>query len=45
VRLDLKAPVVRRPDTDHTQTIYLTGIDANGKVARASARTRFRALS
>ena len=27
------------------RTIYLTGIDANGKVARASARRRFRALS
>src|SRR5512132_4418479 len=31
-------------NTDH-RTIYLTGIDANGKVARASARRRFRALS
>src|SRR5260370_7230791 len=45
VRLDLKAPVVRRPDTDHTQTIYLTGIDANGKVATASPRTPFTALT
>jgi len=27
------------------RTIYLTGIDANGKVARASACRRFRALS
>jgi len=44
VRLDLKAPVVPGPDTDH-RTIYLTGIDANGKVARASACRRFRALS
>src|SRR4029077_15458591 len=44
VRLDLKAPVVPRSDMDH-RTIYLTGIDANGKVARASARRRFRALS
>jgi hypothetical protein len=26
-------------------TIYLTGIEANGKVARASACSRFRALS
>jgi hypothetical protein len=27
------------------RTIYLTGIDANGKVARASARSRFRELT
>ena len=27
------------------RTIYLTGIAANGKVARASARRRFRVLS
>jgi hypothetical protein len=32
VRLDLKAAAVPRSDTDH-RTIYLTGIDANGKVA------------
>ena len=44
VRLDLKAPVVPRSATDH-RTIYLTGIDANGKVARASARSRFRELT
>jgi hypothetical protein len=31
-RLDLKPPAVPRSDTDH-RTIYLTGIDANGKVA------------
>src|SRR5258708_33429246 len=43
-RLDLKPPAVPRSDTDH-RTIYLIGIDANGKVARASARRRFRALS
>jgi hypothetical protein len=40
-RRDLKAPVVPRPDTKPHRTIYLTiyltGIDANGKVARASA--------
>src|SRR2546430_10058190 len=40
-RLDLKPPAVPRSDTDH-RTIYLTGIDANGKIARASARRRFR---
>ena len=27
------------------RTIYLTGIDANGKVGRASARSRFRELT
>jgi hypothetical protein len=31
-----KGPAVPRSDTDQ-RTIYLTGIDANGKVARASA--------
>src|SRR5262249_52849005 len=41
-RLDLKAPAVRYGPH---RTIYLTGIDANGKVARASARRRFRVLS
>src|SRR5262249_45172396 len=35
----LKAPMVPRPDTDH-RTIYLTGIDANGKVASACGRLR-----
>jgi len=33
LRLDLKAPAVPRSDTAH-RTIYLTGIDANGKVAK-----------
>jgi hypothetical protein len=37
-RLDLKTP--RGP----AAAIYLSGIDANGKVAKASARRRFRAL-
>jgi hypothetical protein len=37
-RLDLKAPAVPRSDTDHTGTIYLTGIDANGKVAERFRR-------
>jgi hypothetical protein len=35
---------VSRSDTDH-RTIYLTGIDATGKVARASARSRLRELT
>src|SRR5262249_43745994 len=39
-----KAPRGPRSDTDH-RTIYLIGIDANGKVARASARSRFRELT
>jgi Putative transposase of IS4/5 family (DUF4096) len=43
VRLDLKAPAVPRSDTDH-RTIYLTGIDANGNVARSSARRSQRPL-
>ncbi len=43
-RLDLKAPAVPRSDTDPYRTIYLTGIDANGKVAKASARRRYGAL-
>ena len=37
VRLDLRSPAVPRPDTGPHRTIYLTiyltGIDANGKVA------------
>ena len=33
VRLDLKAPVVPRPDTDAHRTIHLSCIDANGKIA------------
>jgi hypothetical protein len=44
-RHDLKAPVVPRWGYGSHRTIYLTGIDANGKVARASTRRRFRALS
>src|SRR5262249_44800309 len=39
VPLDLKAPSVPRSDTDHG-TIYLTGIDANGKVASPCRRVR-----
>jgi hypothetical protein len=34
-RLDLKAPAVPRSDTGPHRTIYLTGIDANGKVAES----------
>jgi hypothetical protein len=41
-RLDLKPPAV--PQYGPHRTIYLTGIDANGKLARASARRRFMAL-
>jgi hypothetical protein len=42
-RLDLKP---RGPAVEYGphRTIYLTDIDANGEVARASARRRFRAL-
>src|SRR5262249_9341416 len=38
-----KAPRAPAIDTEHTGP--LTGIDANGKVARASARGRFRELT
>jgi hypothetical protein len=44
VRRGLKAPAVPRSDTDHG-TIYLTGIDANGKVAEARRGFRVRMRS
>src|SRR5215831_17426060 len=40
-QLDLKAPAVPRPDTDHTGPSISPASMPNGKVARASARRRF----
>src|SRR5262249_22813644 len=43
-RLDLKAAAVPRPDTDHTGPSISPASMPSGKVARAFARRRFRAL-